>query len=136
MQARGSRVPPPHCSSPERVEDQEKEEEDRFADSINPLMSFTLEEIANMDKEVEEDMSDQELDASGLVGDIETSKTQRRRRRSGSLDSSNGEIITALWNQLVESLSRVVFFFSICRGSRGERRGANQEKKDWRRRGA
>ncbi|XP_046751533.1 RNA polymerase II subunit A C-terminal domain phosphatase [Diprion similis] len=87
--ARGSRVPPPHCSSPDRIDDQETEGGDRFADSINPLMSFTLEEIANMDKEVEEDMSDQELEASAPVSQVETSQTQRRRRRSATPDSLN-----------------------------------------------
>ncbi|XP_060822297.1 RNA polymerase II subunit A C-terminal domain phosphatase [Bombus pascuorum] len=61
--ARASRIPPPHCSSPERIEEPEKNIENSFADSINPLMSFTPEEIEIMDKEVEEDMDDQELDA-------------------------------------------------------------------------
>ena len=60
--ARASRIPPPHCSSPERVEEQEKGTENSFADSINPLMSFTPEEIEIMDKEVDEDMDDQELE--------------------------------------------------------------------------
>ncbi|XP_046628108.1 RNA polymerase II subunit A C-terminal domain phosphatase [Neodiprion virginianus] len=87
--ARGSRVPPPHCSSPDRIDDQETEGGDRFADSINPLMSFTLEEIANMDKEVEEDMSDQELETSAPISQIETSQTQHRRRRSATPDSLN-----------------------------------------------
>lgn len=63
FQARASRIPPPHCSSPERIEEPEKNIENSFADSINPLMSFTPEEIEIMDKEVEEDMDDQELDA-------------------------------------------------------------------------
>ncbi|CAK9806258.1 RNA polymerase II subunit A C-terminal domain phosphatase [Anthophora quadrimaculata] len=67
--ARASRIPPPHCSSPERIEEQEKNTKDNFADSINPLMSFTPEEIEIMDKEVEEDMDDQEFDAP--VFDIE-----------------------------------------------------------------
>ncbi|XP_012251534.2 RNA polymerase II subunit A C-terminal domain phosphatase [Athalia rosae] len=88
--ARGSRVPPPHCSSPERAEDLETGEANRFADSINPLMSFTLEEIANMDKEVEEDMSDQELDATPIAAENETTSS-RRRRRSRTPDSLNEE---------------------------------------------
>ncbi|XP_076668442.1 RNA polymerase II subunit A C-terminal domain phosphatase Fcp1 isoform X3 [Andrena cerasifolii] len=62
VQARASRIPPPHCSSPERIEEQEKGTENSFADSINPLMSFTPEEIEIMDKEVDEDMDDQELE--------------------------------------------------------------------------
>ncbi|XP_070526912.1 RNA polymerase II subunit A C-terminal domain phosphatase isoform X2 [Cardiocondyla obscurior] len=44
-QARGSRVPPPHCSSPERFEDVENESTNSFANFINPLMSFTQEDI-------------------------------------------------------------------------------------------
>ncbi|XP_053981175.1 RNA polymerase II subunit A C-terminal domain phosphatase isoform X1 [Hylaeus volcanicus] len=63
IKARASRIPPPHCSSPERVEDQEKGIENNFADTINPLMSFTPEEIEIMDKEVEEDMDEQEMEA-------------------------------------------------------------------------
>lgn len=104
MQARGSRVPPPHCSSPERVEDQETEEADKFADSINPLMSFTLEEIANMDKEVEEDMTDPEPelepepDPTLPSGELGTSHIQRGRRRSRTPDSLDGKNIGRLYN--------------------------------------
>ncbi|KZC10842.1 PREDICTED: RNA polymerase II subunit A C-terminal domain phosphatase [Dufourea novaeangliae] len=62
IKARASRIPPPHCSSPERIEEDEQRIENSFADSINPLMSFTPEEIEIMDKEVEEDMDDQEME--------------------------------------------------------------------------
>ncbi|KAH0546514.1 RNA polymerase II subunit A C-terminal domain phosphatase isoform X2 [Cotesia glomerata] len=67
-QARGSRVPPPHCSSPEHVEVKESEVVDSFANSINPLMSFTQEEIDIMDKEVDDDMSDVEVDSYAVDG--------------------------------------------------------------------
>ncbi|XP_034934132.1 RNA polymerase II subunit A C-terminal domain phosphatase [Chelonus insularis] len=63
--ARGSRIPPPHCSSPDRIEIKEDEISNDFASSINPLMSFSPEEIAIMDKEVDEDMSDAEMDGDG-----------------------------------------------------------------------
>ncbi|XP_015112781.1 RNA polymerase II subunit A C-terminal domain phosphatase isoform X2 [Diachasma alloeum] len=58
--ARGSRIPPPHCSSPDRIEI-ENPVTVTFANTINPLMSFTEEEIESMDKEVDEDMTDPEM---------------------------------------------------------------------------
>ncbi|KAK2579346.1 hypothetical protein KPH14_008297 [Odynerus spinipes] len=67
--ARASRIPPAHCSSPEHIEEQKDELKDTFADSINPLMSFTPEEIEIMDKEVEEDMEEQDIEASVFDGD-------------------------------------------------------------------
>ncbi|XP_012277661.1 RNA polymerase II subunit A C-terminal domain phosphatase isoform X2 [Orussus abietinus] len=78
--APGSRIPPPHCSNPKRADEESKKRCDSFADSINPLMSFTQEEIANMDKEVEEDMSDQEM----MDPDLETEDTE--------IEDSQGEI--------------------------------------------
>lgn len=93
MQARASRIPPPHCSSPERIEEPEKNIEDNFADSINPLMSFTPEEIEIMDKEVEEDMDDQELDAPIFdtedLDDEEACDKKTFHRNSDSDDSTN-----------------------------------------------
>ena len=80
---RASRIPPPHCSSPERIEEQEKNIEDSFADSINPLMSFTPEEIEIMDKEVEEDMDDQEADVP--VFDVEEVESARDIEELGEL---------------------------------------------------
>ncbi|CAK9800255.1 RNA polymerase II subunit A C-terminal domain phosphatase [Anthophora plagiata] len=89
--ARASRIPPPHCSSPERIEEQEKNTKDNFADSINPLMSFTPEEIEIMDKEVEEDMDDQEFDAPVFdtedIDDTGECDKQSRYRDSDSDDS-------------------------------------------------
>lgn len=93
MQARASRIPPPHCSSPERIEEPEKNIQDNFADSINPLMSFTPEEIEIMDKEVEEDMDDQELDAPIFdtedLDDEEACGKKTFHRSSDSDDSTN-----------------------------------------------
>ncbi|CAD1480823.1 unnamed protein product [Heterotrigona itama] len=90
--ARASRIPPPHCSSPERIEELENNIGDSFANSINPLMSFTPEEIEIMDKEVEEDMDDQELDApvfdtEDIDGDDEERDKKTRQRDSDSDDS-------------------------------------------------
>ncbi|KAG5328607.1 CTDP1 phosphatase, partial [Acromyrmex charruanus] len=86
-QARGSRVPPPHCSSPERVEDVESDKTNSFANSINPLMSFTQEEIEFMDKEVNEDMEDMVFEDE--EDDMEECGTKIRRRSSDSEDSVN-----------------------------------------------
>lgn len=58
--ARGSRIPPPHCSSPGRVD--EGVANDTFASSINPLMSFSKQEIDDMGNEVEEDSSDSDIE--------------------------------------------------------------------------
>ncbi|XP_076622872.1 RNA polymerase II subunit A C-terminal domain phosphatase Fcp1 isoform X1 [Colletes latitarsis] len=95
IKARASRIPPPHCSSPEHVEDQEKRTEHSFADSINPLMSFTPEEIEIMDKEVEEDMDDQEVDAPVFytedVDSTEECDNKVRNRDSDSEDSAHCE---------------------------------------------
>ncbi|XP_077263093.1 RNA polymerase II subunit A C-terminal domain phosphatase Fcp1 isoform X3 [Temnothorax americanus] len=85
-QARGSRVPPPHCSSPERVEDVESDSTNSFANSINPLMSFTQEEIEFMDKEVDEDMEDMIFEDEE---DAEECGTRIRRRSPDSEDSVN-----------------------------------------------
>ncbi|XP_050463936.1 RNA polymerase II subunit A C-terminal domain phosphatase isoform X1 [Cataglyphis hispanica] len=89
-QARGSRVPPPHCSSPERVEDLESENANSFANSINPLMSFTQEEIDIMDKEVDEDMQEQDM-VFEEADDAEEYETKIYYRSSDSEDSINGE---------------------------------------------
>lgn len=56
-----NRHPPPHCSSPEHFQEcpenkkhigRKRTSSGKFMDSINPLMSFSSDEIANMDKEV------------------------------------------------------------------------------------
>ncbi|XP_025989870.1 RNA polymerase II subunit A C-terminal domain phosphatase isoform X2 [Solenopsis invicta] len=88
-QARGSRVPPPHCSSPERIEDVESDNTNSFANSINPLMSFTQEEIEFMDKEVDEDMEDMVLEDEEDADDAEECGTRTRRLSSDSEDSMN-----------------------------------------------
>lgn len=92
LQARGSRIPPPHCSSPERVEDVESDSTNSFANSINPLMSFTQEEIEFMDKEVNEDMEDMVFEDEEDADDAEEYGTRIRRRSSDSEDSMNGRV--------------------------------------------
>ncbi|KAF7992142.1 hypothetical protein HCN44_001467 [Aphidius gifuensis] len=84
LKARGSRVPPPHCSSPGRVE--ENIVNYTFASSINPLMSFTKEEIDDMGNEVEEDMSESEMDNTNVTPDDSPTK----RDYNDDSDSSDG----------------------------------------------
>lgn len=99
--ARASRIPPAHCSSPEHVfsaEQPKDEMKDTFADSINPLMSFTQEEIEIMDKEVEEDMEDQDIEASvfdadenDLEDNVDEYSKRTRRSNYNSEESSNDD---------------------------------------------
>ncbi|XP_011299928.1 RNA polymerase II subunit A C-terminal domain phosphatase [Fopius arisanus] len=102
--ARGSRIPPPHCSSPDRIEI-ENPVTDTFANTINPLMSFTEEEIESMDKEVDEDMTDPEMDSSvvdvedlGIKREIDESDNSdeeyeptKRRKINDNSSSSSGD---------------------------------------------
>ncbi|KAJ8679285.1 hypothetical protein QAD02_015072 [Eretmocerus hayati] len=108
--AREFRKPPAHCSTPEHVEDY-MPDEDTFANSINPLMAFSREEIANMDKEVEDDMSDlddldeesqeanfcrrdQDSDSDNVYGYDDDLPPDKKRKKSNDSDSeghnSNG----------------------------------------------
>ncbi|KAJ8960152.1 hypothetical protein NQ318_003872 [Aromia moschata] len=67
-----NRHPPPHCSSPDHAAScadqgapapRKRTPSGRFMDTINPLMSFSSADIADMDKEVE-DILDDETDSS------------------------------------------------------------------------
>lgn len=81
LSSKGSknRHPPPHCSSPEHVPNYPIHEQPtarkrtpsgRFMDTINPLMSFSSDDIADMDKEVE-DILDDETDDSDNDNDAD-----------------------------------------------------------------
>lgn len=49
----GSRHPPPHCASPPHPPPTpHSPSADRFIDTINPLMTFSVQDIADMDAEV------------------------------------------------------------------------------------
>lgn len=69
-----SRDPPAHCSSPEHSpllnQHQYFIEQDKFADTLNPLLSFSAEDILRMTGEVE-DMTD---DDESCDSDIDTNK--------------------------------------------------------------
>ncbi|XP_078043867.1 RNA polymerase II subunit A C-terminal domain phosphatase Fcp1 [Augochlora pura] len=113
IKARASRIPPPHCSSPERIDEEEKKMENTFADSINPLMSFTPEEIEIMDKEVEEDMDDQEMEPP--VFDIEDDDGEEECGKGVQQEDSDSE--DAMHNEgnyVNEPLRKKQ---KICRGS-------------------
>lgn len=86
-------MPPPHCSSPESVEEVESNSvPNSFANTINPLMSFTQEEIEFMDKEVEEDMED--IDAGFDVDDAEEYDKKPDHQSSDSESSmTNGKFV-------------------------------------------
>jgi len=61
-----NRHPPPHCGSPEHIPThlqpapRRRTSSGRFMDTINPLMSFSSEDIANMDREVEDIFNESE----------------------------------------------------------------------------
>ncbi|KAL1513002.1 hypothetical protein ABEB36_002490 [Hypothenemus hampei] len=81
LNAKGSknRHPPPHCSSPEHVPTypehdtpalRKRTPSGRFMDTINPLMSFSRDDIANMDKEVEDILDDDTDDDTEEEGNV------------------------------------------------------------------
>ncbi|XP_050522450.1 RNA polymerase II subunit A C-terminal domain phosphatase [Daktulosphaira vitifoliae] len=120
-----SRDPPAHCSSPEHspnyvrstINDQSSiEEQDKFADTLNPLLSFSDEDIKRMAGEVEEmtdddesgdneensnddnDNEEQEIKDSGGVSSSEESlegysRGHKRRRSSTDNEEDDGETI-------------------------------------------
>ncbi|CAH0550969.1 unnamed protein product [Brassicogethes aeneus] len=104
LNSKGSknRHPPPHCSSPEHITNypvhdapgaRKRTASGRFMDSINPLMTFSQDDIADMGKEVDEDLSD-ESDTSDNE-DATTKKTPiLKKDDSESSGSSSEESLT------------------------------------------
>ncbi|XP_014209442.1 RNA polymerase II subunit A C-terminal domain phosphatase [Copidosoma floridanum] len=92
--AREFRKPPPHCSTPEHVEESDPKTEGNFASSINPLMVFSKEEIATMGREVDEDMSDLEDDDDfGSESESNTQESSQKRPYGSDNDSdSNNDV--------------------------------------------
>lgn len=82
----GSRHPPPHCASPPHTvthgtpAPRLRTPSGRFMDTINPLMSFSSEDIADMDAEVEDIFNESESEGEG--------KSRKRRRRQPPLVES------------------------------------------------
>lgn len=67
-----NRHPPPHCSSPEHIPNfdivepgiiRKRTPSGRFMDTINPLMSFSSADIADMDREVEDIFNESESES-------------------------------------------------------------------------
>lgn len=108
LNRRGSknRHPPPHCSSPEHVPNypvhdspaiRKRTPSGRFMDTINPLMSFSSDDIADMDKEVE-DMLDDESDSdddANKKGTHALKSAPARKEEEEENSSSSGESLTS-----------------------------------------
>ncbi|KAK9736853.1 NLI interacting factor-like phosphatase [Popillia japonica] len=108
LNRRGSknRHPPPHCSSPEHVPNypvhdspamRKRTPSGRFMDTINPLMSFSSDDIADMDKEVE-DMLDDDSESDDeakrkptLRQEVEITRKMEEDNSSSSEESLTGE---------------------------------------------
>ncbi|XP_017784029.1 PREDICTED: RNA polymerase II subunit A C-terminal domain phosphatase [Nicrophorus vespilloides] len=105
LNSKGSknRHPPPHCSSPEHVPNypthdtpaiRKRTPSGRFMDTINPLMSFSRDDIADMDKEVEDilddesDESEVEEESSSRMDEANTKKEDETSSSSSSSDES------------------------------------------------
>lgn len=73
----GSRHPPPHCASPPHNSTpapRQRSPSGRFMDTINPLMTFSSKDIADMDAEVE-DMFNESEDS-----DTESKEAPKKRK--------------------------------------------------------
>ncbi|KAJ3648876.1 hypothetical protein Zmor_020645 [Zophobas morio] len=105
LNSKGSknRHPPPHCSSPEHIISypehntpamRKRTPSGRFMDTINPLMSFSSADIADMDKEVEDilddesDTSEDEKNAKTAAANIEKNEPNRSTSSSSSSEDS------------------------------------------------
>ncbi|CAH0391919.1 unnamed protein product [Bemisia tabaci] len=103
---RSSRHPPAHCSSPEHSPNREIPNpkvpqsnfpvpNDRFMDSINPLMSFSSEDIATMAGEVEDILGSSESDSEEkTVGPSQVIETLAQSQDSSNSSSSSGDSLT------------------------------------------
>uniref|UniRef100_A0A1B6L9H7 RNA polymerase II subunit A C-terminal domain phosphatase n=1 Tax=Graphocephala atropunctata TaxID=36148 RepID=A0A1B6L9H7_9HEMI len=81
----GSRHPPPHCASPphDTPAPRLRSPSGRFMDTINPLMTFSSEDIADMDAEVEDICNDESDDDSEAEERLTTVKKRRRKSPEG-----------------------------------------------------
>lgn len=90
-----SRDPPAHCSSPEhsppsQINNPNVEEQNKFANTINPLLSFSDEDIKRMAGEVE-DMTDDEESDDGDDGDDEAFPDDTVMKKIKGDDDSSSE---------------------------------------------
>ncbi|XP_054277966.1 RNA polymerase II subunit A C-terminal domain phosphatase-like [Macrosteles quadrilineatus] len=105
----GTRQPPSHCSPPHiphTPAPRQRSASGRFMDTINPLMTFSSEDIADMDAEVE-DMCNDESDSDG-EGEKETKKDTVRervaRKRKKSLEGYKDEDSSSSDNSISGSI--------------------------------
>lgn len=105
LSSKGSknRHPPPHCSSPEHVPSypthdtpamRKRTPSGRFMDTINPLMSFSSADIADMDKEVDNILDDESDSEEGNEVVEKTDLPSQLLPKSDDESSSSGESLT------------------------------------------
>ncbi|RZC34003.1 RNA polymerase II subunit A C-terminal domain phosphatase [Asbolus verrucosus] len=105
LNSKGSknRHPPPHCSSPEHIVSypehntpalRKRTPSGRFMDTINPLMSFSSADIADMDKEVE-DILDDESDSSEDETPAKVKVAALKGNEENTSSSSSEDSLTA-----------------------------------------
>lgn len=75
-----TRQPPPHCS-PEHKSDSNSSIEPKFMDTINPLLSFSNDELDEMDDEFNEFFNASDSDDTDNTIDIENPPTEKRLSR-------------------------------------------------------
>lgn len=91
-----SRDPPAHCSSPEHSPPMNNQslnvkEQDKFADTLNPLLSFSYEDIKRMAGEVE-DMTDDEDSCDDGDDENSVGHTIQEEEDGSSVESLAGKI--------------------------------------------
>ncbi|XP_046662876.1 LOW QUALITY PROTEIN: RNA polymerase II subunit A C-terminal domain phosphatase-like [Homalodisca vitripennis] len=103
----GSRHPPPHCTSPPHgtPAPRLRSPSGRFMDTINPLMTFSSEDIADMDAEVE-DMCNDESDDSDVEEKLTTLKKKRRKSPEGFLWESSSSSADSLAGDHIKGWGR------------------------------
>lgn len=94
-----NRHPPPHCSSPEHIQNygepqiiRKRTPSGRFMDTINPLMSFSSADIADMDREVEDIFNESESEGElnkGTLNDNRDMILQKLKTPKESDDESS-----------------------------------------------
>lgn len=105
LSSKGSknRHPPPHCSSPEHIPNypvhdapasRKRSPSGRFMDTINPLMSFSSADIADMDKEVDNILDDESESDEVNEADDETELPKKFTKSDDESSSSSGESLT------------------------------------------
>ncbi|KAK4885584.1 hypothetical protein RN001_001855 [Aquatica leii] len=106
LNSKGSknRHPPPHCSSPEHIPNynvhetptqRKRSSSGRFIDTINPLMSFSTADIADMDKEVEDTLDTESESEDENAKALKSNILIEVKEDATSTSSSSGESLTA-----------------------------------------